>query len=315
LRKGIIAIISVVVVVIAIINIIVLIPFPTIVGTEKTTITIIDDRGKEVVINYPPERIVSIVPANTEILFALSLDDRIVGVTRYCDYPPKVKNMVEEGKIMIIGGFADPSIEKIVGLKPDVVFAMHTIQLKTVESLEEKNIAVIYLDPSNIQDVLDDILLVGKATGKEAEAKKLVEEIKWRIDNVINKTREVSYRPRVYYEVWHDPLMSVGPGTWIHDIIELAGGSNIFSDAKVKYLKISSESVITRNPEIIIIKIGYMGGIAKEEIAKRPGWNTIDAVKNDDIYEVDESILIRPGPRIVEGLETLAKIIHPELFE
>jgi iron complex transport system substrate-binding protein len=223
--------------------------------------------------------------------------------------------MVEEGKIMIIGGFADPSIEKIVGLKPDVVFAMHTIQLKTVESLEEKNIAVIYLDPSNIQDVLDDILLVGKATGKEAEAKKLVEEIKWRIDNVINKTREVSYRPRVYYEVWHDPLMSVGPGTWIHDIIELAGGSNIFSDAKVKYLKISSESVITRNPEIIIIKIGYMGGIAKEEIAKRPGWNTIDAVKNDDIYEVDESILIRPGPRIVEGLETLAKIIHPELFE
>jgi len=195
-----------------------------------------------------------------------------------------------------------------------VVFAAHTIQLKAAESLEDRGVPVILLDPKNVQDILDNILLVGKATGKEAEAKKLVEEMKKRIDYVISQTRNVTYTPKVYYEVWHDPLMSIGPGTWIHELIKLAGGSNIFSDAKVKYPKVSPESVIARNPEIIIIKHGYMGGVAKDEIVKRPGWNAIDAVKNGKIYEVDENILIRPGPRIVEGLETLAKIIHPELF-
>jgi iron complex transport system substrate-binding protein len=284
-------------------------------GGSQKTLTVIDDHGRKVTIaNYPPERIVSLAPSNTEILFALGLDDKVVGVSRYCDYPPKVKELVEEGKLAVVGGYADPNIEKIVGLKPDVVFAATTVQLKAVESLEEKGVTVILLDPKNIQDILDDILLVGKATGKEAEAKKLVEEMRRRIDFVVIKTQNVSYRPRVYYEVWHDPLMSVGPGTWVHELIELAGGSNIFSDAKVKYPKVSSESVIARNPEIIIIKIGYMGEVAREEIAKRPGWNTIDAVKNGKIYEVDENILIRPGPRIVEGLETLARIIHPELF-
>ena len=281
----------------------------------QEAIIIVDNRGREVVItNYPPQKIVSMAPANTEILFALGLDDRIAGVTRFCDYPPKVKTMVEEGKIAIIGGFADPSIEKIIALKPDVVFAAHTIQLKAAESLEDRGVPVILLDPKNVQDILDNILLVGKATGKEAEAKKLVEEMKKRIDYVISQTRNVTYTPKVYYEVWHDPLMSIGPGTWIHELIKLAGGSNIFSDAKVKYPKVSPESVIARNPEIIIIKHGYMGGVAKDEIVKRPGWNAIDAVKNGKIYEVDENILIRPGPRIVEGLETLAKIIHPELF-
>lgn len=307
--------VSLVLIVIVIIGIIVA-QIPTLTTTtQKTVITVVDDRKKTVVIaNYPPQRIISIAPAITEILFALDLDDKVVGVTRYCDYPPKVKTMVKEGKITVIGGFADPNIEKIVALKPDVVFAMHTLQLKIVESLEKRGITVVFLDPNSIQDILDDILLVGKVTGKKVKAEKLVEEMKQHISYITNKTQNVKYKPRVYYEVWHDPLMSVGPGTWIDELIKLAGGTNIFSDAKTKYPKISSEVVIEKNPEIIIIKIGYMGGVAKEEIAKRPGWNVIDAVRNNKIYEVDENILIRPGPRIVEGLETLAKIIHPELF-
>lgn len=314
MRKTITALLSILAIIV-IISIVVT-SFPTLTTTtQKTTITVVDDRGKAVAVtSYPPQRIVSIAPANTEILFALGLDDRIVGVTRFCDYPPKVKTMVKEGKITIIGGFSDPNIEKIVALKPDVVFAMHSLQLKAVESLENRGVSVIFLDPKSVQDILDDILLVGRATDKEAEAKKLVEEMKQRISYIVSKTQNVKYRPKVYYEVWHDPLMSIGPGTWINELIELAGGTNIFSDAKTKYPKVSSEAVIERNPEIIIIKVGYMGGVAKEEIAKRPGWNIIDAVKNGRIYEVDENILIRPGPRIVEGLETLAKIIHPELF-
>ncbi|MGP3667946.1 MAG: ABC transporter substrate-binding protein [Candidatus Bathyarchaeota archaeon] len=313
MKKGLIVLLFIVI----ILSVISIAYFSTTTTTQKptTTMTVTDSRGKNVVIaNYPPQRIVSIAPANTEILFALGLDDKIVGVTQYCDYPPKVKKMVEEGKITIIGGFANPNVEKIVELKPDVVFAMHTVQLKGVEALENKGIPVVFLDPKNVQEILDSVMLVGKATGKEDEAGKLVKEMKQRIDYITSKTRDVSYKPKVYYEVWHDPLMSIGPDTFVNELIELAGGVNIFYDAKTSYPTISPESVIERKPEIIIIKIGYMGGVAKEEIAKRPGWDTIDAVKIGKIYEVEENILIRPGPRIVEGLETLAKILHPELF-
>ncbi|MDW8045558.1 MAG: cobalamin-binding protein, partial [Nitrososphaerota archaeon] len=237
-----------------------------------------------------------------------------VGVTNYCDYPARVKGLVNEGRIMIIGGFANPSIEKIVASMPDVVFAIHTIQLKFVESLEEKGVKVVFLDPKSIQDILNNILLIGKVAGKDVEAKKLVESMKQRIDNVVKKTQNIPYRPRVYYEVWHDPLMSIGPGTFISQLIEMAGGQNIFSDSHLPYPVVSAESVIARNPEFIIIKIGYMGGVAKDEIMKRPGWGVISAVKDGKIYEIDEDLVVRPGPRIVEGLELLAKIIHPGLF-
>lgn len=283
-------------------------------GAPEGSITIVDDFGRNVTVIKYPKRIVSMTPANTEILFALGLEDRVVGVTKYCDYPPRVKELVEEGKVAVIGGFSDPNIERVVALDPDLVLAAHSLQLKAIEQLEEKGVTVVGLDPKSLKDVLNDILLVGKVTGKEAEAKALVESMEQRIENVVSKTKEAQYRPRVYYEVWHDPLMSAGPGTWINELIELAGGVNIFSDAKAPYPEVSSESIITRNPEIIIIKVGYMGGVAKEEIKRRPGWEAIDAVRNDRIYEVDENILIRPGPRIVEGLETLARIIHPELF-
>ncbi|MEM2210441.1 MAG: cobalamin-binding protein [Nitrososphaerales archaeon] len=301
------------IIIIAIISVIVAIPLST--TTNKVAMKVIDDRGKEVIItNYPPTKIISIAPSNTEILFSLGLDDKIIGVTQYCDYPPKVKRMVDEGKIAIVGGFANPSIEKIIALMPDVVFATHTVQLKVIESLEEKGIRVVFLDPKNIQDILNNILIIGKVTGKEIEAKKLVDEMKQRIDYVISKTQNVSYKPRVYYEVWHDPLMSIGPDTYVSQLIEMAGGKNIFSDSNLPYPIVNSESIISRDPEIIIIKIGYMGGIAKDEIVKRSGWNVISAVKNGKIYEINEDLVIRPGPRIVEGLEILAKIIHPELF-
>lgn len=283
-------------------------------GAPEGSTAITDDFGRNVTVVKYPKRIVSMAPANTEILFALGLGDRVVGVTKYCDYPPRVKELVEEGKIAVIGGFSDPNIERVIALDPDLVLAAHSLQLKAMEQLEEKGVTVVGLDPKSLRDVLNDILLVGKITGKEAEAKALVESMERRIESVVSKVKEAQRRPRVYYEVWHDPLMSVGPGTWINELIGLAGGVNIFSDAKVPYPEVSSESIIARDPEIIVIKVGYMGGVAKDEIKRRPGWEAIDAVRNDRIYEVDENILIRPGPRIVDGLETLARIIHPELF-
>lgn len=273
-----------------------------------------DDFGRVVVVEGCPKRIVSLAPSNTEVLFALGLGERVVGVTKYCDYPPEVLRLVREGRITVVGGYADPSIERIVALKPDLVLAATTVQLKVVRLLEGKGLVVVALAPKSVEDILRDIRLVGKITCRVEEAEKLVEDMEARIKSVLEKVRHATYRPRVYYEIWHNPLMSAGPGTWIDELIRLAGGENIFSDAKVKYPEVSSEAVIRRNPEVIIVKVGYMGGVAKDEIGRRVGWSVIDAVKNDRIYEVDEDIVIRPGPRIVEGLEVLAKILHPELF-
>jgi iron complex transport system substrate-binding protein len=271
-------------------------------------LTVRDDIGRTIEVGTEPKRIVSLSPGNTEILFALGLDDQIVGVSDYCDYPAQAK---EKQKV---GGFATISIERVVSLEPDLVLATGGVQLRTVDRLEELGIKTLVLSPKTVGDILNDIELVGKITNRNNEAVILVEELKNRIRFIESATFQLKSTPRVYYEIWHSPLMSTGQNTWINELIDLAGGINIFSDSSDPYPIISSELVIKRDPEIIITKRGYMGGIAKEDIEGRPGWNRITAVKTGRIYEIDENILIRPGPRIIDGLEALTAIIHPQLF-
>ncbi|MEM2896093.1 MAG: cobalamin-binding protein [Candidatus Bathyarchaeia archaeon] len=284
-------------------------------GNQSFPLWIVDDYGRNVTISSEPEKIVSLAPSNTEILFALGLGNNVVGVTSYCDYPPEVIEKVNNQEIAIIGGYIDPDVEKIIALDPDLVVADgENVQGSVVETLEGYGFTVIGLDPKNVSQIIQDIILVGEATGKKLEAENLADELNQRIDEVVNKVEGIEHKPRVYYELWYDPLASIGPGTWIHELIGIAGGENIFSDAPTPYPLISPEAVIQRDPEIIVIPLGYMGGAAKSEIKARPGWNSIEAVKNDRIHEIDESLVYRPGPRIVDGLEELAKIIHPELF-
>ena len=287
-------------------------PMPT--ATPETILRVVDDFGRNVSITKIPARIVSLAPGNTETLFALGLGSKVVGVTRLCDYPPEVPERVGIGDIKVIGGYANPSIERIVALEPDLVLASGSLQRKTVDLLEEKGLRVVALNPKTIDQVLQNIRLVGKICGVAKKADELAESLEKRIGFVVSRVSGETKKPRIYYEIWHSPLMSAGPGTWVHELVSLAGGLNIFSDAKQPYPVISSETVIQRNPEIIIIKVGYMGEVAKEEIKRRPGWAVIDAVKNDRIYELEENIVIRPSPRIVQGLEELAKIVHPMLF-
>jgi iron complex transport system substrate-binding protein len=287
-------------------------PVTVILPTPPLTLT--DDFGRTVTIPKIPERIVSLSPSNTEILFALGLGPKVVGVTKFCDYPPEVLQRVKDGDIAVIGGFVDPSIERIVALNPDLVLAATRLQENVVNELEKMGLKVIALDPHNLSQILADIKLVGKACGKSEEAEKLANEMKRVIDFIFSKTKNVPNRPRVYYEVWYEPLYTIGPGTWQNELIEMAGGVNIFADAKQAYPIVSSEAVIQRDPEIIIVSIGYMGGVKKEDFEKRPGWGAISAVKNNRIYEIDENLVVRPGPRIVQGLEQLAKFIHPEIF-
>jgi len=287
-------------------------------SAERFPLSLIDNAGRVVVISSEPHRIVSMSPSATEILFALNLSDRVVGVTRYCDYPPIVKEMKENGSLTVIGGFWNPNVEIIMSLQPDLVIGYSSVpsHIDVAERLKAMNISVILLNPHNLTDVFDNIILIGRATGKLREARELVDRLEARVNSIVEKVSNLP-KVKVYYELWFNPLMSVGPGTFIDSLISLAGGENIFHDATTQYPVVSSEDVIIKDPEVIILPESYMKdySVSIDQITSRLGWSAISAVKNDRIYIIDEDLLVRPGPRLVDGLEKLAQFIHPEAFK
>ena len=280
-------------------------------------LTLVDDRGYVLNLTTYPNRIVSLAPSNTEILFAVGAGDKVVGVTDYCNYPYNFSAWIEAGNFSSVGDYWAPNIEAIVSLKPDLVLAAFA-QEEVVNTLRGMGYKVLVLDPDNIDDILKDIVLVGRATDRNIEAAILVNNLRRRIDAVVSKVADAASTPKVYYEVWYDPLWSVGSESWEPEVIEKAGGINIFTDQSLEYFETSSEVVIERSPDIVIFPLGHGGGPrfwgSFDEVKERPGWNAISAVQHDRLYTIDADIISRPGPRIVDALETLAEIIHPELF-
>lgn len=257
--------------------------------------------------------IVSTAPSNTEILFALGLGDKVVGVTSYCNYPPEVTERVNLGNLTIIGGFSTINIEKIFALKPDLVLATGGVQNQSVEKLRNLNLTVMVLDPKNVSDILDNINYVGNITGKQKVAQELTDNMKGRIERIIS--RNISQKPRVFYLLWNDPLMSAGPGTFINDIIQLDGGTNLAEDAKIAYPVYSLETLIYRDPEVIIVNLGHGdSGPTVEWVKTQQLWQKMSAVKNNRVYGIDADIITRSGPRIVDALEKVARYIHPEFY-
>ena len=284
------------------------------------SISLIDDLGREVTIaKYPPERIVSLAPSCTEILFALDLGSKVVGVDDYSDYPLEVQERVNAGDLTKVGSFTAISIETVVSLEPDLTLATGGIQLPIVETLEGLGQTVVALDPKKFDRVLADISLVGEATGQIDKAEVLVTSIEEKVQEIADRTRDAP-RPRVYIEYFFDVsgYWSFGSESFVDELIYEVGGKNVFSGFAGQYLATSTEEVLKANPEIIMISKGDMAiacGLSPEVIKERPGWSEIFAVQNDQIYEIDESIISREGPRLIIGLEEFAKIIHPELFK
>lgn len=281
-------------------------------------ISVIDDVGRNVTITgYPPERIVSLAPSCTEILFALGLGDKVVGVDEFSVYPLEVQERVEAGDLTTVGSFADISMELVVGLEPDLILATGGVQRVVVETLEGLDQPVVVLYPERFDGVLGDIFLVGEATGQIDEAEALVADMQRRAQEITDKIQDVP-RLRVYVEYFFNGgYWSFGAESYADELIYMAGGVNIFSEFAGGHISTSTEEVLMVNPEIIIISKGTMAtacGLTPEAIKERPGWNEISAVQNDQIYEIDEPILALPIPRLIEGLEELAKVIHPELF-
>jgi len=280
-------------------------------------LTLVDDRGYVLNVTSYPNRIVSLSPSNTEILFAVGAGDKVVGVTDYCNYPYNFSAWIEAGNLTSVGDYWTPNLEAIVEVEPDLILAAFA-QEDVVNTLRKMGYKVLVLDPDNIDDILKDVVLVGRATDRSIEAAILVNNLRHRIDTVLSKVSGTASTPEVYYEVWYDPLWSVGSESWEHELIEKAGGINIFVDQSLKYFETSSEAIIERDPDIMIFPLGHGTGPpfwgSFDQVKARPGWNAISAVQNDRLYTIDADVISRPGPRIVGALETLAEIIHPELF-
>ena len=269
------------------------------VRAETQGLTITDDFGRNVTIKEIPERIISLSPANTEILFAIGAGDRVVGVTEYCNYPAEAEEREK------VGGVSTVSIEKVVALEPDLVLGDELNGKETFERLEELNITVVGINPVNISEILDDILLVGRITGEEENATALVANMTQRMEEIKNKTRDVK-RPTVAHVTWHDPIWVAGSGTVQDEVIEIAGGENVFSDIK-DWGTVSLEEFIDRNPDVIIVSVGHgvVGMQSYEYIVSEERLKVVDAVKNERVYTINADVISRAGPRIVNATETV----------
>jgi iron complex transport system substrate-binding protein len=273
---------------------------------------ITDDLGRTVQIKEIPERIISLAPSNTEILFALGLNDKIVGVTEYCNYPPEA---IEKPKV---GGFSTVNIETVVSLTPDLLFATDIHNKTIIPALERLNFTVVALSPETLTGVIDDIGLVGNITGTKKESSKLTGDLQKRIDAVINKTGNLTQeqKPTVLYLTWHDPLMTAGKGTLADDVITMAGGINIAGDISGNN-NITLETVIDRNPQIIVASVGMGSGedLPWQYVNTESRLKTTEALSNNRVYKIDGDLIHRSGPRIVDALEIMAQFFHPELFQ
>jgi len=272
---------------------------------------IVDGLGRQVTINAVPQRIVSLAPSNTEILFALGLGDKVVGDTEYCNYPEAAKTKPK------VGGFSTVDVEKVVSLRPDLVLATQIHSKTIIPALEKLGLTVVALTPSSLTGVLDSVTLVGKITGQDKQASELVKDLSTRIKAIADKTQKLSpaQRPRVFYVTWHDPLWTAGTGTLSNDVISQAGGQNIASDISGDKT-IDLETVINRDPEVIIVSVGMGTGedLPWQYIKSESRLKNTQALLTDRVYKIDGDLIHRPGPRIVEALEQIAQFIHPELF-
>lgn len=271
----------------------------------KFPITVTDDAGRKVTVKDKPQRIISLAPANTEILFALGLGKQVVGVTTYCDYPREAKKKAK------IGDFMNPNIEKIASLKPDLVLGTGGVQQALVEALDKAGITLYVSDPKDIAGVVSNIEEIGKTCGQTEEAEKIVTSMKADIKEVREKVAKEK-KPTVFYEISYDPLYTAGKETFVDDIITISRGINVAAKAGEGYIIYGLESLIKDDPAIYIVAEGSMNDPG--QVKKRAGYEVLSAVKKNHVYTVDENLVSRPGPRITKGLKEVAKIIQPQAF-
>ncbi len=266
--------------------------------------TFTDDIGRRVYLANPARRVVSLAPSLTEILFAVGLDAEVVGVTTFCDYPAQARSKPKIGSSI-------QNLEAIIGLKPDLVLAVKSeiVHPDVLVKLEQLKIPIFILAPKTIEDILGHISTVGSLVGHDRAARTVAQGLRERLSDL--RSRMGAARPvRVFYVVNTDPLISVGSGSFIHQMLELAGGENIVGHTAIPYPKVLLEEVLQRDPEVLLFPVGAGEGVPEAEQQRWRKWTTLSAVAHNRLHQVKAELVNRPGPRVVDGIESLAKAIR-----
>ena len=269
-------------------------------------VTVKDFQDRAVTVPRRPERIVSIGPSITEFLFALSVGPRVVGTDDFSDEPAAATTLEKVGGIKV-------NFEKVVALRPDLVLSVKFSD-GTIEKLTSAGLLVVVVDPQTASDVARTATLLGRAVGAEGDA--LARDIQKKVDDVRAKTAAATSKPRVYHEIdASDPtkIFTVGPGSYIDDLITIAGGVNIAAKAATAYPQLSAEEILRADPEVIVLAAADYSA-KPEEVAARAGWSAITAVKNKRFGAIAPNLINRPGPRVGDAAEAYARIVHPELY-
>ncbi len=276
-------------------------------------VTLTDGNGRSVTLTIPAQRVVSLAPSNTEVLFAVGAGSQVVGRDSFSDYPAEVKDVSDIG-----GGVGSLNMELILSKKPDLVLASPLTPPEQVADLSKAGLTVYVLpNPKTFDDLYTNLETVGKLTGHDADATKLVESLKARVKAVADKVANVAQRPIVYYELdATDPSApyTSGPDTFVDLLIRTAGGENFGSDLKGDWVQVSVETLLMRQPDYIVLGDNAYG-VTADTVKARPGWEALKAVQDGKIFGFDDNTVSRPGPRLVDGLEAMAKLIHPDLFK
>lgn len=272
---------------------------------KKTT----DQLGRSVTVPDNPQRIVSLAPSITEIIYALGQEHRLAGVTRFSDFP------AEASKLPKVGSFVRLDLERIVALKPDLCIAVKDGNPKAVvERIESLQVPVYVVNPRNLDSVMEAVIEIGVLLNAGKKAKSLVQDMRYRIQRVAFLVAKLSSRPRVFYQVGISPIVSAGSDTFIHELILLAGGENL-AQGPTRYPRFSREQVLALSPEVFIITSMARGEVFEGVKKEWSRWTSIPAVRDQRIFLVDSNLFDRQTPRLLDGLELLVRLIHPEIFE
>ena len=279
---------------------------PAPVATVKAgfPVTITDDASRTVTIDAEPKRIVSLAPANTEIVYSLGIFDRMVGVTTWDDYPPQVKDVAK------IGDFTTPNLEAIAAAKPDVILLTGGVQADVLSKLEGLGAKVVVIDPQDLDGVYSAIGAVAKITGTTAKGEEVVAGMKSDLAGITAKLAGVA-PTRAFIEIGWSPLFTAGPGTLLNDLVVKAGGENVVTEKG--YVGYSVEQLVKDQPDVYLGTLSSIGTTAT--LAKRPGYSAISAIKAGRVFSLTDDLVSRPGPRVVEGVLEIAKALHPDLFK
>jgi iron complex transport system substrate-binding protein len=265
-----------------------------------------DGTGHVTTLARPAARIISLAPSLTEALFALGLDAEVIGVTTACDFPQSAATKPK------VGTTTSASLEGLVARRPDLVLAIESLNGTVfLEQLRRLGLPVLSFTPDSVEEILSDIALIGRATGRSAAAAALIARMRGRLAAVAGRI-DAAPRPSVLYMMWHDPLMTIGPDSFIADLVRRAGGRLLVEAAPLPYYRLGIETVLRRDPAVIVIPDEAGESIVAAQRRYWERWPDLAAVRNHRVHVVESDLMHRPGPRVVDGIEALARLLHPE---